>query len=205
MKHFADEEWVDFSRSVLPQEKQDLMQEHLNEGCGSCGQSLTFWSKVGNTAKQEDNFEPPADVVNKAKTLCTMLPQRQKQGFGSVIGQLLFDSALQPLAAGVRSANLANRQLLFQKGTLYVDIRVEFDANASFIRVMGQLQDTKVAPDAMPAFKVELWHEEKAIVGTVSNEIGEFYLVGPRDKKLQLRIEHKQQNVSFDLQDMSED
>jgi len=162
-------------------------------------------SNAGNPRKLEDSVEPPTDTVNNAKALFKILPFPEKQSIGSIFGQLVFDSAVQPMAAGVRSVMVTNRQLLFQKDTLFVDVRVEIDSDDSSIHIMGQLQDTKIAPGAMPAFKVALWHEGQTIAGTVSNEIGEFFLVGPSNKKLQLRIDHNQQHFSFDLQNISQE
>ena len=39
MKHFAIEQWVDFSRDLIEQKDRSQMQEHLTAGCNACPQN----------------------------------------------------------------------------------------------------------------------------------------------------------------------
>ena len=168
MKHFTDEEWIDFARNSLPREKQSLVQSHLDTGCKTCAQSLNIWPKFIRTLKKENEFEPPSDVVQQVK--------------------LLFDSFTQPMTVGVRGIDPSTRQMLYSRGKLHVDIKLEYEENTNNMRIIGQLQDSTMQKDPLPTFRVALCADGHVALTTNTNEIGEFCFVGKRNKGQHLTI-----------------
>ena len=43
MKHFASEEWIDFSNQMVPASGQLATEKHLEEGCKRCTQTVSRW------------------------------------------------------------------------------------------------------------------------------------------------------------------
>ena len=54
MKHFGLEEWVDFSRDLIPEKRKKLMQQHLETGAPIAEVSL----KPGNASTRWDASIP---------------------------------------------------------------------------------------------------------------------------------------------------
>ncbi len=188
MKHFTDEEWIDFARNSLPREKQSLVQSHLDTGCKTCAQSLNIWPKFIRTLKKENEFEPPSELVQQVKLLFRPKSIEVERNAIGVMGQLLFDSFTQPMTVGVRGIDPSTRQMLYSRGKLHVDIKLEYEENTNNMRIIGQLQDSTMQKDPLPTFRVALCADGHVALTTNTNEIGEFCFVGKRNKGQHLTI-----------------
>jgi phage FluMu protein Com len=174
MKHFTTEEWIDFANESLAQSRRQQMEMHLEEGCPRCKKVASLWQKVRQTAKSAADRQPPEDAVRIAKARFTSTHEYGKRTKVPGFVEVLFDSFLQPLAAGARSSESGTRQMLYRAEPYQVDLHIEAKPGANKIVVTGQLLDLR-NPD-LPGrdVPVSISNLRGHVVQTVTNEFGEF-------------------------------
>jgi len=107
MEHFSVEKWIDFVNLAVTTGEQQQMDKHLSLGCSSCQKTVSLWQRVRTSAAAEGNYQPPESAVRIAKAAFAGAGLGSTAtGAGSKV-KLLFDSFLQPMLAGVRSAGVA--------------------------------------------------------------------------------------------------
>ena len=174
MKHFTTEEWIDFANEVVAKSKRQDMERHLAEGCPRCEKTVSLWQKVRQTAKSAAAYQPSEDTVRIAKAGFTGTWQSGKQSRVPGFVELLFDSFLQPLAAGTRSSDSGTRQMLYRAEPYQVDLHIEAKPGANKIVVMGQLLDLRNPDVPGRHVPVVISNLRGHVVQTVTNEFGEF-------------------------------
>jgi len=114
MKHFTTKEWIDFvNRTVSPRDQTE-MENHLKQGCRRCQETASMWQRVQKSAAAEKNYQPPADSLRVVKAAFAASGwQGQRKESRSRIS-VLFDSFLQPVVEGARSAATDSRQMLYR-------------------------------------------------------------------------------------------
>lgn len=167
------------------------MTNHLKTGCESCAKEKATWSTLAAFAKTEAQYEPPADIVNRAKALVQAAPKREKALRIREIAELVFDSFLTPQLAGVRSAaGVGSRQLLYRAGEVMIDVRFEANDESERFALTGQVfrdQGSKVGMTRVP---ISLISGKNELARTSTNQFGEFYLEHESaDKNLQVSLE----------------
>jgi len=97
----------------------------------------------------------------------------QRKGAGSRI-KVLFDSFLQPVFEGARSAGAGTRQMLYRADPFQIDVQVEAKPGGNRIVVTGQLLDMTdpgvVGRDA----RIVLSNMRGHVVHAITNQFGEF-------------------------------
>ncbi len=173
MKHFATEEWIDFVNGAVAKTRRPEMERHLEQGCQRCKKAVSLWQKVRQTAKTAD-CQPPESAVRIAKAGFTGNQLYGKRAKAPGLVEVLFDSFLQPLAAGARSSESGIRQMLYRAEPYQVDLHIEAKPGANKIVVTGQLLDLR-NPD-LPGRDVPviISNLRGHVVQTVTNEFGEF-------------------------------
>ena len=174
MKHFTTENWIDFVNQAVDVSKRKLMEQHLKQGCQRCTKTVALWKRVRQSAASETNYQPPEDAVRIAKaTLAGAGLTDQRKGAGSRI-KVLFDSFLQPVFEGARSAGAGTRQMLYRADPFQIDIQVEAKPGGNRIVVTGQLLDMTdpgvVGRDA----RIVLSNMRGHVVHAITNQFGEF-------------------------------
>ncbi len=172
MKHFADDEWVDWARGTAPEEKRSAMQSHLDSGCTECRAAQMLWSRLAEVSAREKSYEPPADVVRAAKAAFGVAGPEPKAGLIEVI-KLVFDSFAQPVAQGVRGGSAA-RQLVSRGQGYCVDLQL--DAQANMVSVVGQIVEDVEPARPLANIFVSLNTGGSPQKQTRTNEFGEFHL-----------------------------
>lgn len=175
MKHFKTEEWVDFVNQVATKSQQTAMQKHLATGCMRCTKTVSLWQKVSKAAAAEASYQPPADAVRFAKAAysTSWLNTKQVESQQSLIA-VLFDSFLQPAAAGARSAVTGTRQMLYRADPYQVDIQIEAKPEGNRLVITGQLLDVS-RPDVLGReVQITLSNHRGMVVHMVTNQFGEF-------------------------------
>ena len=174
MKHFTTAEWIDFANEAVAKGKRQEMESHLEEGCPRCKKTVSLWQKVRQTAKSATDCQPPEDAVRIAKADFTGARLYGKRSKVAGLVEVLFDSFLQPLAAGARSSDSGVRQMLYRAEPYQVDLQIEAKPGANKIVVTGQLLDLR-NPD-LPGrdVPVVISNLRGHVVQTVTNEFGEF-------------------------------
>jgi hypothetical protein len=174
MEHFRKEKWIDFVNQVAASNEKALMEKHLEQGCKRCMETVSMWQKVRQSAGAERNYQPPEDRVRVVKAAFAGAGLKgQRKGAGSRI-KVLFDSFLQPVFEGARSAATTTRQMLYRADPFQIDVHLEAKPGSSRIVVTGQLLDLNNPEIVARDTRILLSNMRGQAVHTVANEFGEF-------------------------------
>ena len=198
MRHFSLEEWADFTNQKVAQEKRQFMEHHLESYCIHCTNILSNWQSLREFAIQESRIEVPETVVALAKaSFSAHWFQREEQpGAFAVFAQLVFDSFRQPVLVGVRSGALGSRCLLYQAGSVLIDLNLDLMPDTGHIALQGQVLDSKIKDKGIEEIPVMLQSGQETIAHTETNEFGEFELECDARKSLQVSVAvNPQKNV----------
>ncbi|HET7107914.1 MAG TPA: hypothetical protein VFI38_13975 [Candidatus Acidoferrum sp.] len=174
MEHFSVEKWIDFVNQAVTTNERQQMDQHLSLGCKSCQKTVSLWQRVRASAAAEGNYQPPESAVRIAKAAFA------GAGFGSPAKaaeskvKLLFDSFLQPLLAGVRSAGAGTRQMLYRADPYQVDVQLEMKPGANRVVVTGQLLNLSNPKIIATGTRILVSNMHGDVVHTVANQFGEF-------------------------------
>ena len=174
MKHFTKEEWIDFVNQMVPAPQQKAMQKHLVSGCKRCTKTLNLWQKFRKAAASEASFQPPAGNVRIAKAAfaATSFAITEKRRSGVI--ELLFDSFLQPAAAGARSTASGTRQMLFRADPFQIDVQIEAKPGGNRLTVTGQLLGVSASDVIGSNVQVKLSNHRGNVMHAITNQFGEF-------------------------------
>ena len=174
MEHFSVEKWIDFvSQAVSTNEKQ-RMEKHLSLGCESCQTTVSLWQRVRASAAAEGNYQPPESAVRIAKAAFAGAGfAAAKKGAESKV-KLLFDSFLQPMLAGVRSAGTGARQMLYRADPYQIDVQLELKPGGNRVVVTGQLLNLSDPKIIATGTRIRVSNMHGDVAHTVANEFGEF-------------------------------
>ncbi len=174
MEHFTTEKWIDFVNQVVDSNQNQLMVQHLKQGCKRCMKTVSLWQKVRQSAASEANYQPPEGAVRVAKAaFAAARLASQEKGAGSPI-KVLFDSFLQPLFEGARSAGAGTRQMMYRADPFQIDVQVEAKPGANRLVVTGQLLDLSNPSVMGRDVRVVLSNMQGQVVDAVTNQFGEF-------------------------------
>ena len=188
MKHFSEADWSDFARKLVPADVGMAMQQHIDEGCTRCKAILEIWQGLLAFAGQESSFIPPADVVRVAKSQFSAVAPQASRGV-----RLVFDSMLQPAAAGLRGSVTA-RQFLFETDDYYIDLRLEPRSAVDRACLVGQVLNRTGEERAAQGVKVRLQEGKQPIAQTSTNRFGEFQLEFDAGNGICISISREQGN-----------
>lgn len=187
MTHFTDERWADFVRQTAAQADMAKMQSHLDQGCVDCRKTWELWSKVAAAARRDAQTEVPSELMHLAETrFAVSHPARETVGVAQA-AKLMFDSLMQPSAAGLRSSAASCRQLMYQSGSCCIDVRIESRPEKSRISLIGQIQDA-LSSESMAQLPISLVEGKRTVAATETNSLGEFHMEFERTNKLSLSI-----------------
>src|SRR5260370_40434454 len=116
--HFSDEDWADYVRGPLPDERRSGLQGHLDTSCGSCTKEHATWRAVQDAASTATRYEPSANSERVARALFGLLKPASRTSHAAQLVRLLFDSDMLTAASGLRSASAASsRKCVFSVGS----------------------------------------------------------------------------------------
>lgn len=183
MRHFSLEQWADFARGVVGEDKKAAMQTHLQSGCKPCAKILGTWTRVRKAATREKAYQPPESAVRTVKGLGAIhIPAKTS------LARLLFDSSSNPIAAGVRSASTVARQLLYGVGVYRIDLRMEPEMDCDKVSLVGQILNSADPAKHATAVPVILLKGRKVLAESYTNGFGEFHLQCDLERGLQLLL-----------------
>jgi hypothetical protein len=174
MKHFSIDDWADYARQVAGSEQKLEMQQHLDEGCSKCLKTLEIWGNIVDFAKHENTYEPPlwaVQAVNASFAARRVVPFLSGK---LELAKLLFDSALQPIAVGVRGTATVARQLLYRSGSVCIDMRMQPKPGSDSMVLLGQLLDSAKPDHGISGVPVSLLSKGDAVSRRTTNDVGEF-------------------------------
>ena len=173
MKHDSIEDWIDFARQVGGSDKKIAMQQHLDEGCSKCSKTLAIWRRVVDIAKRQNTWEPPAWAVHAVNTSFALRKVVRFPTGKLELASLLFDSALQPIAAGMRGSSAVVRQLLYKSGNVCIDMRMQPKPGSDAVVLMGQIHDSTKPDHGVSGVPVSLLSEGDTVSRGKTNDVGE--------------------------------
>ncbi len=187
MEHFSEQNWVDFVRGTALLGTKQRVDQHLATGCEGCHTALDFWKRIAGLAAGERDCTPPADLVHLVKAEFAA-----RNGFwvgSQTFAGIVFDSAIQPLAAGLRAARAATRQVIYEAEGLTVDLRFERKQQGNTVSACGQVLD-KEAPLCWlnNAAILLCTHEGRMVTRTETNEYGEFQFEFEPQEQLRMSV-----------------
>lgn len=95
-------------------------------GCARCGKEMSHLEQVIGLMRTDEAEDAPRDVVSRAVGLFSPdAAATSPKGFRKILAALNFDSVALKPAFGLRSAQVAARQLLFSADGNDLDIRIE--------------------------------------------------------------------------------
>jgi DNA-binding response OmpR family regulator len=116
--------------------------------------------------------------------------------------RLVFDSFLQPLADGVRSAQIPDHRLLYESGDVMVDLSLEPGRDTQRVRLIGQILDPAKPGPQLRSAPVVLQGQTEPIETSTTNELGEFQFDFDPRPDLRLEIGVRENHwLSIDLPD----
>src|SRR5690349_3831367 len=174
MEHFTTENWIDFVNQAVDVSEKKLMEQHLKQGCKRCTKTVALWQRVRQSAALEANYQPPEGAVRIAKaTFAGAGLADQTKGAGSRI-KVLFDSFLQPVFEGARSASAGTRQMLYRADPFQIDIQVEAKPGGNRVVVTGQVLDMRDPKIVGQDGRIVLSNLRGHVVHAFTNQFGEF-------------------------------
>ena len=162
--------WTDF----VCGDWQKGMQKDLGRGSKRCLEALASWQNVTNVVNVDASYQRPAETVHVVKVAFAMsgLTPRPSETGGSI--ELLFDSFSHAALAGIRSAGMSIRQMLYRADPYQVDIQLEAEPEHNRLLVTGQLLDVSHPEVVGCEVQVTLSDGRESVVNTMTNQFGEF-------------------------------
>lgn len=184
MKHFSQEDWADFARNALSGEQKAAMQNHLQNGCKACASALSIWTRVQEAAWRESAYQPPESAVRVTKGMGAIHLHPE----GSSVPKLLFDSAQNLVAAGVRSTSALGRQVLYGVDPFRIDLRMEPLMDSDKVSIVGQILNPAEPASSAVDMPVVLWNGRKILAKSLTNNFGEFQVECDLEGDLHLQL-----------------
>jgi hypothetical protein len=174
MEQFSIDDWVDFARQVEGQDHRIAMQRHLDDGCSECSRTVATWRHVVAIAQVESTYEPPDWAVRAVQGSFSLRKTPSSQAGTLELARLLFDSALQPVAIGVRGSSPIVRQLLYKSGSVCIDMLMQPTPGSDAVVLMGQLLDSSKPDHGVSGIPVSLLCDGDTVSRGQTNDVGEF-------------------------------
>jgi hypothetical protein len=188
MKHYAIEQWVDYSRGLGETELREEMREHLANGCPDCHRLNDLSTRLFSTCVTIKAIEVPDYALRTARAIFpARFADRPKRG-SRIPVELIFDSFLVPSPAGLRATWQVGWQGLYRAGECSVDLRIEPELKSARAAVIGQITNHNTPATEMSNLVVSLRAGKAVIAETMSNRFGEFQMEYEQQSHLKLCI-----------------
>ena len=188
MSHYAIDQWVDFSRGLVTAEEGARMRTHLETGCVKCAGLASFTTRTVQTCANTLTVEVPESTLRLARAIFPVRAQDRPRRGNRIPVELIFDSFLAPVPAGLRATWQVGWQGLYRAGDCSVDIRIEPELKSSRAAVIGQISNHVVPEVDMGNLPVSLRAGKQIVAETVSNRFGEFQMEYEDQAQLKLCI-----------------
>jgi hypothetical protein len=95
MRHYALDQWIDFTRELAAPEERARMAEHLATGCDRCRRDADFCAQVNHVCQRLETQHVPEYVTRLARAIFPFRVAEPGRGTRLPI-EVLFDSFLVP-------------------------------------------------------------------------------------------------------------
>jgi hypothetical protein len=206
MKHYAIDQWANFTRGLIGGAEFAEMQGHLRSGCRKCQELSEFISKLVGICRSLAANPVPESTVRLARAIFPVRAhERPKRGNRLPI-ELIFDSFLVPSTAGLRATWQVGWQGLYRAGDCSVDLRIEPELKSARAAVIGQITNHVLPELEMGNLPVCLRAGKQVVAETLSNRFGEFQMEYDQQAKLNLCIDlHDSKSIKVPLKRFTSD
>lgn len=174
MTQFRPERCRDFLSQMVLNGQEKAKRNHFATNYGSCGKTLSLRPKLADVRALEVGWPPDMEAVGPAEaqfaTAATAAEQHERHG--SI--QVLFDSFSQHAPAGMRSAPMRVREVVFRAEPYQLHIQVEAQEDHNRLVVTGQLLDVSHPDIVGLEVRITLSNLRGSVVQTMTNQFGEF-------------------------------
>jgi hypothetical protein len=188
MRHYSLEQWVDFARNVIDEDKKRKMENHLEAGCRQCSKELGIWQRLQQVARRESAYKPSGGAVRTVNAWFDNRSARRAVQTKSGVAALLFDTLRGPLLAGMRSTETASRQVLYGAGTYRIDVRIEPQMDSEKIILIGQVLNSANPEERLSELPVTLLKGRKVLAKSTTRQFGEFQIECELDGGFRLTV-----------------
>ena len=157
MKHFDNWQWADFVRGLCDESTRSMMQAHLSSGCASCQKTVDTLRAIVVEARAEVAVCAPEYAVRHALARRIRM-NRPETRLVRLIAQLVYDSAREPLPAGIRAGDRLSRRALFEAGDYQVDLQLDRQPTSDLVTLVGQVVGRR---QARQSADVPVWLMER--------------------------------------------
>jgi hypothetical protein len=178
MAHFDNWQWADFARELCDEPTRSAMQAHLASGCSSCRRTADTLRAIVVAARGESAVTPPDYAVRYAQAVYSHLREetnRTETKLERLLARLVYDSAREPLPAGIRTGERLSRHAIFAAGDHQVDLQLDREPTSDIITLVGQVvgRDQTSGLEDVPVW---LMQRDRLVTTTTCNTFGEFHL-----------------------------
>jgi len=188
MKHYAIDQWVDFTRGTVAGDEAAQMRSHLGTGCVECRRLSEFTAKLTGSCAGMAKTSVPDYAVRLARAIFPVRMQNRPKRGNRLPIELIFDSFLVPATAGLRSTWQVGWQGLYRAGECSVDLRIEPELKSMRAAVIGQITSESLPAVEMGNLPVSLRFGKLVVAETTSNQFGEFQMEYDQQTQLKLCI-----------------
>jgi hypothetical protein len=184
MAHFDSWQWADFVRGLCDEPTQSVMQTHLSSGCPKCQGAVDTLRAIVVAAREEVAVTPPDYAVRYA--LAAFSHARPETKLERLVARLVYDSAREPLPAGIRAGERLSRHARFSAGDHQVELQLDRQPTSDIVTLVGQVvgrEDSSLAD--VPVWLME---RDSLVKGTTCNTFGEFHLEYEPRRNLRLLV-----------------
>jgi len=189
MKHYAIDQWADFTRGLPADGEQTQMQTHLEGGCEKCRILWKFTTRLNATCTSLATDPVPESTVRLARAIFPVQVHDRPQRGNRLPIETIFDSFLVPSPVGLRATWQVGWQGLYRAGDCSVDLRIEPELKSSRAAVIGQITNHALPEFQMGDLPVCLRAGKVVVAETLSNRFGEFQMEYDQQSRLKLCIE----------------
>lgn len=181
MAHFDSWHWADFVRGLCDEPTRSVMREHLSSGCPSCQRTVDTLRAIIVAAKAD--VAPPEYAVSYAQAVFSH--RRPETKLERLIARLVYDSAREPLPAGIRTSERVSRRAIFAAGDHQVDLQLDREPASDVVTLIGQVVGRDQA-SGLADVPVWLMQRDRLVTRTMCNTFGEFHLEYESSRNLRL-------------------
>jgi hypothetical protein len=189
MKHYAIDQWANFSRGLIHGAELAEMQKHLQSGCLKCRELSGFITKVGATCSSLAANPVPESTIRLARAIFPVRAHEGPKRGNRLPIELIFDSFLVPSPVGLRATWQVGWQGLYRAGDCSVDLRIEPELKSARAAVIGQITNHVLPELEMGNLPVCLRAGKQVVAETLSNRFGEFQMEYDQQTRLKLCID----------------
>jgi hypothetical protein len=174
MKHFKVLECGDPVNHAASDMRRRVLGGHRGTLRKRYVETVPPWQKLARAAAFEADYQPSPETVQvvKAAFAAAGFAARREETDGLV--QQLYDSFSHPAPAGMRSAGMRIRQMLYRAEPYQIDLHIELQPEQNRLLVSGQLVDLSHSEMVGRDVRVTLSDGRESVANTITNQFGEF-------------------------------